>query len=81
MSLGHLGGGGLLLDVAVKMEIMDFLMPWIKQKLFKNIIIIPQKCVIGIDYVHPLLQFLGVKLGACFDPGPFILDTPDKMDK
>ena len=78
-SLGHLGGGRwigvLLLDVSVKMEIIDFLLPQTKQKLFKNIIITPQKCVKGIDYVQPLLQFMRVKLGACFD---FTLDTAIK---
>ena len=68
----------MLLDVSVKMEIIDFLLPRIKQKLFKNIIITLQKCVIGIDYVQPLSQFLRVKLGACFGPGPFTLDTAMK---
>ena len=45
--------GVLLFDVSVKMEIIDFLQPRIKQKLLENIIITPEKCVIGIDYVHP----------------------------
>ena len=47
------GVGVLLLDVSVKIEIIDFLQPRIKQKLRENIIITPAKCVIGIDYVHP----------------------------
>ena len=47
------GVGVLLLDVSVKMEIIDFLQPRIKQKPRENIIITPEKCVIGIYYVHP----------------------------
>ena len=73
-SLGHLGV--LLLDISVKMEIIDyFLLPRIKQKLLKNIIITLQKFLIGIDYVQPLSQFMRVKLGACFGLGLFTLDT------
>ena len=72
---GHSGGRGLLLDVSVKMENIDFLLPRIKQKLLKNIIITPQKFLIGIDYVQPLSQFMRVKFGACFGLGPFALDT------
>ena len=58
MSLGRFGGGGwgwggLLLDVSVEMEIIDFLQPRIKQKLRETTIITPEKCVIGIDHVHP----------------------------
>ena len=45
--------GILLLDVSVKMEITDFLQPIIKQRLQENIIITPEKCVIGIGYVQP----------------------------
>ena len=55
MSLGRLGGGGvglLLLDVSVKLEIIDFLQPRIKQKLREYIIITPEKCIIGIDHVQ-----------------------------
>ena len=76
-SLRHSGGGVgvLLLDVSVKMEILDFLLPRSKQKLLENIIIIPQKFVIEIDYLQPLLQFMRVKLGSCFSLGPFTLDT------
>ena len=66
--------GVLLLDVSVKMEIIDFLLPRIKQKLLKNITITPQKNMIGTDYVQPLSQFMRVKLGACFGLGPFTLD-------
>ena len=49
------GMGILLLDVSVKMEIIDLLQPRIKQKLQENIIITctPEKCIIGVDYVHP----------------------------
>ena len=43
----------LLLDVSVKMEIIHFLQPRTEQKLRENIIITPEKCVIGIDYVQP----------------------------
>ena len=43
----------LLLDVSLKLEIIDFLQPRIKQKLRENIIITPEKCVIVIDYVQP----------------------------
>ena len=74
-------GGGiglLLLDVFVKMEIIDFLLPQIKQKQFKNIIIAPQKFIIGIDYVQLLSQFMRVKLGACFGLDSFTLDTTMK---
>ena len=46
-------GKGLLLDVSVKMEIIDFFQPRIKQKLRENIIITPKKCVTSIDYVQP----------------------------
>ena len=45
--------GVLLLDVSVKIEIIDFLQPRIKEKLLENIIITPESSVIGIDYVHP----------------------------
>ena len=69
------GVGVLLLDVSVKIEIIDFLLQRIKQKLLKNIIITPQTFPIGIDYVQPLSQFMRVKLGACFGLGPFTLDT------
>ena len=44
--------GVLLLDVSVKMEIIDFLLPRIKQKLFQNIITTPQKFLIGIDMLN-----------------------------
>ena len=46
------GVGVLFLDVSVKIEIIDFLQPRIKQKLQENIIIIPEKCV-DIDYAQP----------------------------
>ena len=38
----------LLLDISVKMEIINFCQPRIKQKLRANIIIAPEKCVKGI---------------------------------
>ena len=69
------GVGVLLLDIFVKIEITDFLLPRIKQKLLQNIIITPQKFLIGIDYVQPLSRCMRVKLGACFGLGPFTLDT------
>ena len=47
------GVGVLLLDVSVKMGIIDFLQPRIKQKLRENIIITPEKCVKDIDYIQP----------------------------
>ena len=77
---GTFGGGGvgvLLLDVSVKMEIIDFLQPRIKQKLRENIIITPEKCVKCIDYVQlqsPFARMI-LGLGGCFGPGPFALDT------
>ena len=43
-SLGCFGGGGgrvLLLEISVKMEIIDFLQPRIKQELRENIIVNP----------------------------------------
>ena len=49
------GGGAvgvLLLDVSIKLEIMDFLQPRIKQKVREYIIITPEKCAIGIDDVE-----------------------------
>ena len=46
------GVGGLLLDVSVKLEIMDFLQPRMKQQLRENIIITPEKCAVCIDYVE-----------------------------
>ena len=50
---GTFGGvGHLLLDVSVKLEIIDFLQPRIKQKLLEYIIITLEKCVMGIDYVQ-----------------------------
>ena len=56
----------LLLDVSVKMEIIDFLLPRMTKRLFK-ISITPQKCVIGSDYVQPSSKFLRVrKLGTLF---------------
>ena len=45
------GGRGLFLDVSVKIEIIDFLQPKIKQKLQENIITEPEKYV-SIDYVQ-----------------------------
>ena len=57
------------------MEIIDLLQPRIKQKLRENIIITPEKCVIGIDYVHHLSPLAGMILGARFGLGPFALDT------
>ena len=60
------------------MEFIDFLQPRIKQKLRQNIIITPQKCVIGIDYIHPWSLFVRMILGACFGPGPFALDIAVK---
>ena len=78
MSLGCLGGGVLLLDVSVKMEIIDFLQPRIKQKLLKNIIITPEKCVIDIHYVQLSLSFARVMLRAYFGLGPFALDMTIK---
>ena len=39
-----------MLDVSVKLEIIDFLQPRIKQKLLENIIITPEKCVIVIMF-------------------------------
>ena len=77
-ALGGGGGGGigvLLLDILDEVEIIDFLQPRIEQKLLKNIMITPQVFLIEIDYVQPLSQFMRVKLGACFGPGPFSLDT------
>ena len=41
-SLGRLGGGVLLLDISVKMEIIDFLQLKIKQKLCENTILTPK---------------------------------------
>ena len=67
----------MLLDFPVKMEIIDFPQPRIKQKLRENIIITPDKCVIGIDYVHPCSRFARMIL-ECFGPGPFALDTADR---
>ena len=64
-----------MLDVSVKLEIIDFLQPRIKQKLREYIIITPEKCVIGIDYVQSLLPFARIIFGACFGPGLFALDT------
>ena len=46
------GVGVCCLTVKIKIEIIDFLQPRIKQILRENIIT-PEKCVIGIDYVHP----------------------------
>ena len=43
-----MGVGVLLLDLSVKMEIIDFLQPKIKEKLCENIILTPEKCVIVI---------------------------------
>ena len=68
------GGGGLLLDVSVKMEIIDFLQPRIKQKLRENSIITPEKCVIGVDYVHLWSPFARAILVGCFAASPFALD-------
>ena len=52
--LGGGGGGepvgGLLLDVYVRMEIIDFLLPRIKQKMSENVII-------TLDCVQPSLPF------------------------
>ena len=67
-----------MLDVPVKMEIIDFAQPRIKQKLPENIIITPDKCVIGIDYVHPCSPFARMILRVCFGLGPFTLDTADR---
>ena len=41
----------LLLDVSVKMEIIDFLQPRLKQILRENITITSEKCVIGIMFI------------------------------
>ena len=57
----------MLLDVSVKMEIIDFLQPRIKQELPENIIITPKKCVKGIMFI---LDFARMILGACFGLGP-----------
>ena len=65
LQLGRLGLGVLLLDVSIKMEIIDFPLPKIKQKLPENIIT-PKKCVIRIGYVQPSSQFARMILGACF---------------
>ena len=70
--------GVLLLDVSVETEIIDFLLLLNKQNLLENITITPKKCVLGIDYVQRLSQFVRVKLGACFVQGPFALDTATK---
>ena len=43
--------GVLLLDFPVKMEIIDFPQPRIEQKLRENIIITPDKCLIGIMFI------------------------------
>ena len=45
-----MGVGVLLLNVSVKLEIIDFLQPRIKQKLSENIIITPEKCAIIIMF-------------------------------
>ena len=68
------GVGVLLLDVSVKLEIIDFLQPRIKRKLREYIIIIPEKCVIGIEYVQSLSPFARIIFRACLGPGLFALD-------
>ena len=78
-SLEHSGGRALLPDVSVKEEIIDFLLPQMKEKLFKNTIITLHKLLIEIDYIQPLMQFMREKLGACFGPGPFILQMIKTM--
>ena len=80
-SLRHSGGRALLPDVSVKVEIIDFLLPQIKEKLFKNTIITLHKLLIEIDYIQPLMQFMREKLGACFGPGPFILHNDQDHDQ
>ena len=42
----------MLLDVYVKIEIIDLLQPRLKQKLQENIIITPEKCITGIEYAR-----------------------------
>ena len=64
----------MLLDVSVKIEIIDFLQPRFKQKLRENITMTPVKCVTGIDYVQPSSTFVRVILGAYFGLGQFALD-------
>ena len=65
----------MLPDVWIKMEIIDFLQPRIKQKLTENTIT-PEKCVIAIDYVQSSLQCVRMIFGACFGLGldPFAQD-------
>ena len=58
----------MLLDVSVKMKIIDFLQPSIKQKLQENIIITPKKVAIGIDCVLLSSPFVRMILGL-FWPG------------
>ena len=71
-----------MLDVSVKMDIIDFLQSRIKQKLQENAIITPKKGVIliGIDLVQSSLPFMKMILGACFGLGqsPFALDIAIK---
>ena len=66
--------GVLLLDVSVKTEIIDFLLPRIKQKLCENIITL-EKCAIGINYVQPSSWVMRMMRQACYGLGPFALDT------
>ena len=45
-------GFSCLTFLLLKMEIIDFLQPGVKQKLRENITITPGKRVTGINYVH-----------------------------
>ena len=73
--LGGRGGGVLLLDVSIKMEIIVFLQPRVKKKLRENIIITPEKCLIGVDYVHSLIAICENDSWSMFGPGPFAPNT------
>ena len=57
---GTFRGGVLLLDVSVKMGIIDFLQPRIKQKLGENIIVIPQNTGIIFKAVVKFIIFKAV---------------------
>ena len=63
------GGGGLLLDVSVKIEMIDFLQPRITRNTCN-------RCC--IHFVHPSLPFARMMLGACFGLGIYALDMAIK---
>ena len=69
---GTFGGGGrvLLLDVSVKMEIIDFLQPRIKQELRENIIVTPKKCVTGYLLYSSLIVICENDSWSMFWPRP-----------